>query len=215
MQLSAKRLLLLGLLITLQNNVFASKADYKKADIYADDTAWYIGNWTGINSSFTPPVPVEISILSTGEAYMYIHGDGKSYKVTQGDKTISIDELKDRAFRGKVLNPKMLILEDGGKIEIAQTGAGLQTTVPELGVVVQYERPQNPVEVAAIEDRVNAQRAAEAHHKDHDFWHSEAFWNAVGAGVASAATDHDDHVEITTPSISKSDMEALQKLYPK
>jgi len=193
----------------------AGKSDYKKAETYPDDTAWYIGSWIGENQVFEPPLPVEITILPSGEVYSFIHGQSKAYTVQQGGKTVKIKKLKDREVRGKMLNPKKMILEDGGKLAIAQTDSGLETIVAELDLIVQYIRPTDPGVEAAIEERAAAQQEKEAHHKDHDFWHSEAFWGAVAVGATSAVTDHDDHVKIETPTISKSDADALAKAYPK
>jgi len=205
--------LLLALLSLVQHPALADKRNYKKAKAYADDTAWYVGSWQGSNTAFDPPLSVEITILGTGQVYSYALGQNKGYHVTQGAKVIKIRKLADTPIRGKMLDPKTILLEDGGKLQIAQIANELQTTVPDLGIVVQYRTPDDPAELEAIQQRVTAQREKEAHHKDHDFWHSEAFWSAVAAGAVSAATNHDDHVEVAHPKLTKDQKATLQKYY--
>lgn len=212
MNITRRSLLLLALFALLQQPTLAGKHDYKKAKAYADEKAWYVGSWQGSNTAFDPALPVEITILGSGDVYSYALGQNKGYRVTQGDKVINLDKLADTPMRGKMLDPTSMILEDGGVLKIAKTADGLQTTVSELGVVVQYRAPKDSADLAAIQQRVAAQQEKEAHHKDHDFWHSDAFWGAVAAGAVSGASNHDDHVEVEAPTLSKEDIDVLNSL---
>ena len=206
-------LLLLALFAVLQSPALASKHEYKKAKVYGDEKAWYVGSWQGLNTAFDPALPVEITILGSGDVYCYSQGQNRAYRVTQGDKVIKLDKLADTPMRGKMLDPATIILEDGGKLQIAKTAdGGLQTTVPDLGIVVHSKSPEGPVSLAAIQQRVAAQQEKEAHYKDHDFWHSEAFWGAVAAGAVSGASNHDDRVEVEAPSLSKEEIDQLNSL---
>lgn len=192
----------------------AGVREYKKMNAYADAAAWYNGNWEGINTAFDPPLHVEISILSNGEMYSYIYGQDKSYQVTTKKKTVKIKKLPNRSIRGKVRDSGSLILEDGGVLRIQQKGNQLETIVDKLGITVDYNRVTDPTQLSVIQHHIQDQQKKEAHHKDHDFWHSPEFWGVVGAGVAAAVvTDHHDHVKISSPGMSKSDAAALQKYY--
>lgn len=205
-------LLLLASVLLLHSPAWAGKHAYKKAKAYADENAWYVGSWVGENGSFEPPLPVEISILGSGEVYCFLHGKGKAYLVKQGGKSIKLDKLDDTPIRGKVLDTETLILEDGGKLTIRRTEGGLETFVPELDLLVQYQAPRDPDNLAAIQQRVVEQQEKEAHHKDHDFWQSEKFWNAVADGVVAGATNHDDHVAVEPPELSKEEIDSLNSL---
>ena len=205
---------LLALTLLLHSTAWAGKHEYKKTTAFADKAAWYVGSWVGENNSFEPPLSVEITILENGEVYSFLHGQGKAYRVAQGGKIISLDKLPDTPVRGKVLNADTLILEDGGKLTIRQTPQGLETLVPELDLVVQYQPPQDTDTLTPILERVAEQQNAAAHHKDHDFWHSEKFWSAVSEGIAAAATNHDDHVgvEVKAPDLSQDEIDVLNSL---
>jgi len=213
MNITRRILLLLALLSLVQHPALAGKRDYKQAKAFADETAWYVGSWEGTNTAFDPPLPVEITILATGNVYSYVHGQNKGYHVTQGDKVVKLRKLADTPMRGKMLDAETIILEDGGKLQIAETAEGLQTTVPKLGIIVQYRTLDDSAELAAIQQRVTAQQEKEAHHKDHDFWHSEAFWGVVVPGAVAGATNHDNHVEVANPKLTKGQEAALQKYY--
>ena len=213
MAIARRILLLLALLSLVQHPALAGKHEYKKAKVFADETAWYIGSWEGTNTAFDPSLPVEITILATGEVYCYVHGQNKGYHVTQGEKVVKLNKLADIAMRGKMLDAKTIILEDGGKLQIDEIVEGLQTTVAKLGIVVQYRTPGDPAELTAIQQRVTVQQEKEAHHKDHDFWHSKAFWGVVAAGTVAAATNHDNHVDVANPKLTKDQTATLQKYY--
>ena len=212
MKIKHQVLFLLAATLLLHANAWAGKHEYKKARAYADENAWYVGSWVGENASFEPPLSVEITILGSGEVYSFVHGQGKAYRVTQGGRAINLDKLTDTPLRGKVLDSDTLILEDGGKLTIRQTGQGLETIVPELELIVQYQAPKDPGSLAAIEQRVAEQQETEAHHKDHDFWHSEKFWDAVADGVVAGASNHDDHVTVKSPELSKEETDSLNSL---
>ena len=190
----------------------AGKHEYKKAKATADETAWYVGSWRGANTAFDPALPVDVTILGSGAVYCYSHGQNKGYRITQGDKVINLDKLADTPMRGKMLDATTMILEDGGVLKIAKTADGLQTTVPKLGIVVQYRLAKDPADLAAIQQQVSVQQQKKAHHKDNDFWHSEAFWGAVAAGAVAGATNHDDRVEVEVPELSKEDIDAINTL---
>ena len=201
-------------LITFSCIAVAGVGEYKKTNAHADDSAWYNGSWEGINTAFDPPLNVEISILPNGEVYSYVYGQDKSYHVTTKKKTVKIRKLPNRSIRGKVRDSGSLILEDGGVLRIQKKGNQLETIVDKLGITVDYNRVKDSTQLSVIQKHIQEQQKKEAHHKDHDFWHSPEFWGMVGAGVATAVvTDHHDHVTVNNSGISKSDEAALRKYY--
>ena len=101
MTITRQILLLLALLSLVQHPALAGKRDYKKAKVFADETAWYVGSWKGTNTAFDPPLPVEITILATGDVYSYVHGQNKGYHVTKGEKVVKLHKLADTAMRGE------------------------------------------------------------------------------------------------------------------
>ena len=105
------------------------------------------------------------------------------------------------------------MFEDGGIISIEQVEGGLETTVEKLGIVVRYNTVSDQQQLAGIQQRVITQVETEAHHKDHDFWNSPAFWGAVAAGAVAGASHHDDHITIDNLGINQSDVENLKKYY--
>ena len=210
-QMTPFLLLVLGTIIV--TGAFASSRKYKNAQVYADDAAWYVGSWHGTNLAFEPPLEAEITILPSGEVYVYAHGGGRSYKVHTHGKVIKVRKLPETPMRGKMKDAYSMILEDGGLLEISQEQGGLQTTVEKLGIVVQYQKVSDPEQMVGIQNRVLAQLAAEPHHKDNDFWHSPEFWGGVLAGAVVNASVHDDHVTLKSSGISKADVAALQKYY--
>ena len=206
--------LLIISLVTFSYIAVAGVGEYKKTNAHADNSAWYNGNWEGINTAFDPPLNVEISILPNGEVYSYVYGQDKSYHVTTKKKTVKIRKLPNRSIRGKVRDSDSLILEDGGVLRIQQKGNQLETIVDKLGTIVDYNRVTDITQLSVIQHHIQDQQKKDAHHKDHDFWHSPEFWGMVGAGVAATVvTDHHNHVKISSPGMSKADEAALQKYY--
>jgi len=209
----ATLILLLILGITLTTSISASSRKYKNTRLYVDETAWYVGTWHGTNMAFDPPLDVEITILPNGEIYAYSHGGGGSFTVSTHGKVIKIKRLPDTPMRGKMKDASTMIIEDGGVAKIKQEQDGLQTTVENLGIVVQYQKVTDPDFLVEIQQRVVDQAAKEPHHKDNDFWHSPEFWGGVLAGAVVGATTHHDHVTIENSGLSKSDIKTLQKYY--
>ena len=64
MNIAHKTVTLLVLIAMTPYTAYAGKREYKNAEIYADDTAWYVGSWEGTNTAFDPPLRVEITILN-------------------------------------------------------------------------------------------------------------------------------------------------------
>jgi len=205
--------LLLVLSTIIVTSVFASSRKYKNTHVHSDDNAWYVGSWHGTNLAFVPPLEVEITILPSGEIFTCAHGEDRSYKVHTHGKVIKVKKLPDTPMRGKMKDAYSMILEDGGLLEISQEQSGLQTTAAKLGIVVHYQKVSDPEQMMGIQNRLIAQAATEAHHKDNDFWHSPEFWSGVVVGAVVNASVHDDHITLKSSGISKADVAALQKYY--
>ena len=197
----------------LVSTTVASSRHFKNAAIHADDSAWYVGTWAGTNMAFDPPLNVEITILPSGEVYSFAHGNNQAYRITTHGKVVKLRKLPDTPMRGKMQSASTLMLEDGGVLIIAPVGEGLETTSEKLGIVVHYDRVEQPQQLAEIQQRVMVQVESEAHHKDHDFWNSPEFWGAVAAGAVAGASHHDDHITLENSGISQADVKALQKYY--
>jgi hypothetical protein len=163
--------------------------------------------------AFDPPLDVEITILPSGEVYTFAHGGGLAYRVSTHGKVIELRKLPDTPMRGKMQSATTIILEDGGILALDQVDAGLETTVEKLGIVVRYSRVMDQQQLGEIQQRVVTQVETEAHHKDHDFWHSPEFWGAVAAGAIVGASHHDDHIKIENPGITQKDVANLKKYY--
>jgi hypothetical protein len=206
-------LLAVSLLIFLASSTVASSRKYKNAVVHADDSAWYVGTWAGTNMAFDPPLGVEITILPSGEIYAFAHGGGLAYRVSTHGKVIKLRKLPNTPMRGKMQNATTMILEDGGILALDQVDGGLETTVEKLGIVVRYNRVMDQQQLGEIQQRVVTQVESEAHHKDHDFWHSPEFWGAVAAGAIVGASHHDDHITIENPGITQKDVDNLKKYY--
>ena len=81
-----------------------------------------------------------------------------------------------------------------------------------MGIRVFYQRVGPGPELEAITERIADQMATEAHHKDHDFWHSEEFWGQViGAAIANPQRDR-VHID-NTPTLSKGDAKAFETVW--
>jgi len=199
--------------VLLASTTNANSRKFKNASVFSDESAWYVGTWAGTNMAFDPPLSVEITILPDGEIYSFAHGNGQAYRISTHGKVIKVRKLPDTPMRGKMQNASDLIMEDGGKLKIAQVQEGLETTSEKLGIVVRYERVEEPRQLAEIQQRVITQAESKAHHKDHDFWNSPEFWGAVVAGAIVEAGHHDDHITIKNPGITQSDVENLKKYY--
>jgi len=206
-------LLVTSFLVFLASTTVASSRKYKNAAVYSDDSAWYVGTWAGTNMAFEPPLGVEMTILPGGLVYSFAHGGDHAFRVSTHGKVIKLRKLPDTPMRGKMQSATVMILEDGGIMTIEQVDGELETTVERLGIVVRYKRVLDQRKLAEIQQRVVIQVETEAHHKDHDFWHSPEFWGAVAAGAVAGASHHDDHITIENSGISQSDVENLQKYY--
>lgn len=206
-------LLVTSFLVFLASTTVASSRQFKNAAVYSDDSAWYVGTWAGTNMAFEPPLGVEMTILPGGLVYSFAHGGGHAFRVSTHGKVIKLRKLPDTPMRGKMQSATVTILEDGGIMTIEQVDEELETTVEKLGIVVRYKRVLDQQKLAEIQQRVVTQVETEAHHKDHDFWHSPEFWGAVAAGAVAGASHHDDHIMIENSGISQSDVENLQKYY--
>ena len=212
-KLKASLLFAVSLLVFLTSSTVASSRKYKNAEVHADDSAWYVGTWAGTNMAFDPPLRVEITILPGGEVYSFAHGGGQAYRVSTHGKVIKVRKLPDTPMRGKMQSATAMILEDGGILAIDQVDGELETTVEKLGIVVRYQRVMDQQQLGQIQQRVLMQVETEAHHKDHDFWHSPEFWGAVAAGAIVGAGHHDDHITIENPGITQKDVANLKKYY--
>jgi len=206
-------LLATSFVVFLASTTVASSRKYKNAAVYSNDSAWYVGTWAGTNMAFEPPLGVEMTILPSGEVYSFAHGGGHAFRVSTHGKVIKLRKLPDTPMRGKMQSVTAMILEDGGIMTIEQVDGELETTAKKLGIVVRYNRVSDQQQLAEIQQRVVTQVETEAHHKDHDFWHSPEFWGAVAAGAIVGASHHDDHIKIENPGITQSDVENLKKYY--
>jgi len=211
--LTGRTLLYLLLIVMVATSAAASSRKFKNASLHADDSAWYVGSWSGTNLAFDPPLRVEITILPSGEVYAFSHGGGKGYRVSTHGKVIKLRKLADTPIRGKMQSASAMMLEDGGMLKIDRVSDGLQTTAEKLGIIVQYTAVSDPQQLVEIQQRVITQSASEPHHKDNDFWHSPEFWGAVAAGAVINANNHDDHVTLENSGVSQADVESLQKYY--
>ena len=209
--------LLISVSVLLHGCTSSGKANYKRAQPYANANAWYVGSWQGENDFFEPSLKVEMTIAPDGKVFSFAHGGNRAYKVTSKGKLVNIDRLPDTPMRGKMQSADALVLEDGGTLHIRQEGDGLRTTISDMDITVLYHRVNDSSELEAIQQRAAALQAEDPHHKDHDFWHSKEFWTVVVTAAASATVDalhHHDHLEIKgAAGLSKSDEKALRRYY--